>query len=477
MKRQLITYIMAAFSAAAILSCNKEAALDSIGSDTERTVLLTATIDAPTKAVSIDESKVVCTWEVGEKVALVSNQKVISSLEVISVDGNEAQLSGKVKGTYAEGDPMTLYYGGTDYDYSGQTGTAESAVSRAYMTAQTSIKTRSQDGKTLTLESVTMKHQQVYMGLTFYNGAERVNVKSVVITAGGKNIVKTRKPLATSPTDTLTTYGEELFTMAIEGGQDTFYFALRDTTTTDNINAYDRVYKLEIITESNDTYTGSVAAPFFSDIGNYFTDSKVILERLSPVIDAPTIHSSINYDGLKHDFIDKPAKVNPGATALYCVSDSAPSVNYEGWSETIPSGDNLGSYKVWYMVLGGEYYEDILPTKVGTTVIRAVGTTIEPPKAIGNLVANGHSQALVTPGYVMVNDTPILGADLEYYVTTADNYTPNGNEDSWSTVIPTGNATTPTTYFVWYRFRGSEYVQAVGINSRQTRVEVTMTYS
>ena len=470
MKRKLITYILAAFYAAAILSCNKEAALDSIGSDTECTVLLTATIDAPTKAVSIDESKVVCTWEVGEKVALVFNQKVISSLEVISVDGNEAQLSGKVKGTYAEGDLMTLYYGGTDYDYSGQNGTAESAVSRAYMTAQTSIKTRSQDGKTLTLGSVTMVHQQAYMGLTFYKGAERVNVKSVVITAGGENIVKTRKPLATSPTDTLTTYGgEQHFTMAFEGGQDTFYFALRDTTTTDNINANHHVYTLEIITESNDTYTGSVAAPFFSDIGNYFTDSKVILERLSPVITVPTNYSSINFDGLPHNLII-PAEVMPGATVLYCVSSSAPSS--DAWSETIPSGTNLGTYKIWYKVDGGDDYENILPTLLGTTVIRAVGTTIEPPTAIQNLVANGSFQYLVTPGCVKVNNTPILSANVEYYVNTTDT-APDGSESSgWSTAIPTRSDA--GIYYIWYRFPGSEYVDPVDIGGP---VQVTIASS
>jgi len=455
MKRQLITYILAAFCAAAILSCNKEKVIDVVGPDSECTILLTATIDASTKGVSIDESKVVCTWEVDDAVKLVLNKEVISTLKVISVDGNKAQLSGKVKGTYAANadTPMTLYYGGTEYDYSGQTGTAESAVSKAYMTAKTYIKTRSADGKTLTLESVEMKHQQAYIGLTFYKGAERVNVKSVVITGGGANIVKTRKPLATEPADTLTIYGDTKFTMTSEGGQDAFYFALRDTTTRNN-PAPDHKYTLKILTASNDEYTGIVAAPYFGDNGNYFTDSKVILERLSPVITAPTIYSSIKYDGFPHNLIT-PAEVRSGVTVEYCVSDTYPTDNYEGWSTSIPTRVDMGSYKVWYKVAGGDDYESILTTNVGTTVIRAEDyATIVPPTSLGNFTYSATSHQLVNPGYLKVNDST-TGPDLEYFVKTNSIDPPASNDPSWSTTIP--EKTNAGTYYIWYRQPGNQY--------------------
>ena len=363
MKRQIITYILAAFCATAILSCNKEAAVDTIGPDTERTVLLEASIDASTKAVGIDESKVVCTWEIGDTVALVHNNTRISVLKVISVsDDNKAQLSGKVKGAYNEGTEMKLYYGGTDYDYSSQTGTAASAVSKAYLQATTVIE--SQDGKTLTLESVTMAHQQAYMGLSFYIGADPVKVKSVVITDGGSNIVKTH-PLVGSETTYST--DPDLFTvtaLAAEG-QEVFFFALRDNTS----DAHD--YKLKITIPSVQTdkvYTGTVAAPLSSSNGNYFTDSKVILERLSPVITAPAVYSHITYDGLPHDLIT-PAVVRPGAIAYYCVSNAAPDDNTV-WSESITRGISIGTYKVWYKVSGGPDYENILTTKVGTVNIQ-----------------------------------------------------------------------------------------------------------
>ena len=359
MKRQLITYTLAAFCATAILSCNKETAIDTIGPDTERTVLLEASIDASTKAVGIDESKVVCTWEVGEQVALVCGNAVISTLKVISVDGNKAQLSGKVKGSYNVNTPMSLYYGGTSYDYSAQNGTAASAVSKAYLQAATKI--LSQDGKTLILESVTMAHQQAYMGLSFYMGAEPVKVKSVEVTDGGSSIVKTLALGESAPT----TYGTDHFTVTApsEAGQEAFYFALRDNKS----EAHE--YTLTITASDSKVYTGKVTAPRSSDNGNYFTDSKVILARLSPVITAPAVYSHINYDGLPHDLIT-PAVVRPGAIVKYCVSDSAPSDNFAGWSESVPRGINTGTYKVWYKVSGAPDYENILITKVGTVTIQ-----------------------------------------------------------------------------------------------------------
>lgn len=361
MKPQLITYIQAAFCALAIISCNKETAVDSMDPDGEYTVFLEASIDASTKAVDIDQSKVVCTWKVGEQVTLVHNNAVISTLKVISVDGKKAQLSGKVKGAYNVNTQMYLYYGGTSYDYSDQTGTAASAVSKAYLQATTEIK--SQSGKTLTLKSVTLAHQQAYMGLSFYMGAVPVKVKSVEVTDGGSSIVKSLDLGESDPT----TYGTgtDHFTVTdpSDAGQEVFYFALRD------INSDAHEYTLKITTASDKEYTGTVAAPLSSSNGNYFTDSKVILERLSPVITAPAVYSHITYDGLPHDLIT-PAVVRPGAIVKYCVSSSAPADDYAGWSESIPREISIGTYQVWYKVSGAPDYENILTTKVGTVAIQ-----------------------------------------------------------------------------------------------------------
>jgi len=366
MKRQIITYILAAFCAAAILSCNKEATNDSIGSDTECTVLLTASIDASTKAVNIDESKVVCTWAVGDTVALVHDNARISVLKVISVNGNQAQLSGTVKGSYAVEAKMKLYYGGTFYDYTNQTGTEASAVSKAYLQADTKVESVSTDRKTLKLESTTMEHQQSYIGLKFYKVSSLVKVDSVVIKKGGDVIVKTI-PLVGEPTY----YGDEKFVVKsqLAGGQEIFYFALRDTSI-----AVGHEYDLEISEHGEpNKYYGKVKAPARS---NYFEFSEVVLDRqgiwLSPVITAPTVYAYIEYDGLPHNLVT-PAVVQPGATVYYCVKpDLTQPVNPDNWTwtTTIPSKTEVGGYDVWYKVDGGSNYEDILATKVGNAYIR-----------------------------------------------------------------------------------------------------------
>jgi len=461
MKRQLIIYILAAFCATAIISCNKERAVDSIGPDNEYTVLLTASIDASTKAVSIDESKVVSTWEVGEKVDLVYRDTIISTLDVISVSGDKAQLSGKVRGGYEIDAPMKLYYGGTSYDYSDQTGTVSSAISKAYLQAETKI--ASKEGKTLTLESVQLKHQQAYMSLTFYNyysvdttpaKVKSVKIVDVLDTQGDPYstlIVKSHALGVVDPSYYDYSQEGDRFMVSSSEGQESFFFALNDTSVVN-----DHFYTLEIITADDKSYTGKVAAP--KGAGNYFADTKVILEKSSPVITPPTIYANINYDGLAHNLII-PGEVQPGAIISYIVSASAPKTTDNGWSTAVPQATQPGGYDVWYKVSGGTYYESILPTKIGTTIIKALTAVIVPPTS-RNPVYNGTAQELVNAGYVTVDSSPIIGASLEYYLTTDYDYTPTGAENNWSTDIPKGIEPNDA-YYIWYRFPGNIYLSPV----------------
>ena len=461
MKRQLFTYILAAFCATAILSCNKEAANDSIAPDAECTVLLSASIDASTKAVGFDESKVVCTWTVGDTVKLVrdNDAKIISKLIVTSVDGDKAQLSGQLRGSYGlTGTNMSLYYGGTCYDYSGQDGTVESAASKAYLKAATKID--SLVGKTFYLHDAVMKHQQSYMGLSFYRGGTPLKVHSVAITAGGQNIIR-RHPHDSSD---VAIYGANPFIVKSQStfGQEVFYFALSDTTTN---SITDHKYELEIMTitantPTNDTtvYKGTVGPANLK--GNYFVDTKVLLQRVSSVITAPTVYSYMNYDGLPHNLVI-PAVLQPGAIAFYGVSNLVDSVPSDSeWSTLVPTRIDPGSYTVWYKVEGGDFYDDILPTKVGTTFIRPMEvTTIDLPSvATGLHPYDATSQALINnDGVVKVGTTPVIGAELQYYVKKKEGATdptpPTGEEATgWSSTIP--ERIDAGEYHIWCRYLG-----------------------
>ena len=459
MKRQLFTYILAAFCATAILSCNKEAANDSIAPDDECTVLLSASIDASTKAVGFDESKVVCTWTVGDTVKLVrdNDAKIISKLIVTSVDGDKAQLSGQLRGSYGlTGTNMSLYYGGTCYDYSGQDGTVESAASKAYLKAATKID--SLVGKTFYLHDAVMEHQQSYMGLSFYRGGTPLKVHSVAITEGGQNIIR-RHPHDSSD---VAVYGTNPFIVKSQStvGQEVFYFALSDTTTN---SILDHKYELEIMTitantPTNDTtvYKGTVTPANLK--GNFFADAKVILERVSPVITAPSVYPEIYYDGLHLNLVN-PAVLQPGAIAEYGVS-TVPDVVPTVWSTSIPTRTDVGSYIVWYKVEGGDYYDNILPTMVGATYIKTVsGTTIQLPTGVSGLYYNCTAQTLLySDGKVWVNSS-VVSTDLEYYVKEmpldSDPPTPPTGDEAtgWSSVIPKG--TQAGEYYIWCRYNGN----------------------
>ena len=308
--------------------------------------------------------------------------------------------------------------------------------------------------------------------LSFYHGDQRVKVKSVAITDGGDEIVKTH-PL----NDVETTYGStEHFVVESEAalGQEVFYFALRD-----NFSAPHK-YELEIttITEKlpkNDTtvYKGKLAVPGLS--GNYFADSKVILVRLSPVITAPTVYSYVYYDGNPHNLIT-PAVLQPGATAYYGVS-TLPEVVPTEWNPSIPMRTEEGSYTVWYKVDGGRDYENILPTRVGTTLIKPMdATTIDLPSAITGLVYNAAEQTLVNnDGVVKVNGAPIVGAKLEYYMKFNDSTAPTGSESTgWSEDLPKG--TNAGAYYIWCRYLGDGlYQPAMSTTYREVVIKLPIT--
>lgn len=480
MKRQLFTYILAAFCATAILSCNKEAANDSIAPDDECTVLLSASIDESTKAVSIDEGKVVSSWAIGDTLTLIrdSDSKIISKLYVISVNGNEAQLSGKVRGSYEIKDTdLTLYYGDNayNYDYSGQTGTVQSAVSKAYLKAATQID--SLVGKTFYLHDAVMEHQQSYMGLSFYRGGTPLKVKRVTIKEGGKFIVKTH-PLGGGETY----YGDDHFIVESPDnyGQEVFYFALKDTAV---VNTHD--YELEITTvidPSTDpittkVYKGTASVP--GPTGNYFADAKILLERVSPVITAPTVYPAINHDGLPHNLVI-PAVLQPGAIAEYGVS-TIPEMLPTVWSTSIPTRTETGSYTIWYRVDGGDYYDDILETMVGTTFIKPTSNvTIVLPTPAATHIYNGNPYDLLTsPASVQVDGSPII-ATVEYFVRKDSAVPPTGDEETgWSSAYPP-QRTDPGVYYIWCRYLGDSslgYLPAMAgpVSVTINKISITLT--
>ena len=122
MKRQIFSYVLAAACTIAAVSCNLDQEIELLDPNQEREVVITANIgEEPfSRAVSVSGEAIATTWSESDQVALVYENKVISTLRVASIKGASAQLVGTVKGAYPKDTPFTLYYGGTSYTYYGQ---------------------------------------------------------------------------------------------------------------------------------------------------------------------------------------------------------------------------------------------------------------------------------------------------------------------------------------------------------------------
>ncbi len=127
------------------------------------------------------------------------------------------------------------------------------------------------------------------------------------------------------------------------------------------------------------------------------------------------------------------ALVTAGATddgALYYSM-----TNTEGsWTLSVPTATDVGSYTVYYKVIGDAYHNDIDPILVEVTINKADSSVTAAPTA-NTLKYTGSAQALVTAG--------TADGGTMYYST--DNST-------WSEDIPT--ATSTGTYTVYYKVVG-----------------------
>ena len=512
MKRLTIShYILAAVSAAALLfasSCTREPETtpDEFIQEAAYDVVLTASIaanDPATRGVTVSPESVTCTWSEGDLVDLVYQGTIITQLSVASISGNSAQLVGKVWGAYPSGTTMTLYYGGHDYDYSGQNGTKASAEARAYLKAD--ITTVTQANKILTLSSVELKHQQAYFELSFRDGPDQLKVKSVEVT-GTDHIIKSK---TIGPNGSTTYYSNisegEHFTVTAPSaeGLSTVYFVISDdgtypttptyTFTIKDIadNTYTKEYKLD---GENNVITPDLNKSLKIENGTYHS-GEWILDRQTPVVTAPVAQYVI-WDGVSHELVTpgqltyggQPAE---GAVVEYYVhaeplgntaadtstfSPFNPSATVT-WSTDVPTATEPGDFYVWYRIKGGVNFDDIdplpavreLPATTMPAVIDKRTLDVTAPVGVAGLVYTGSAQALVIPGSLRdhLSEEFNPGLEIKYYVQyvapagpapTA----PTGAETTgWSAEIPYG--TSAGNYYVYYKVDGGAHYHDVAV--------------
>lgn len=451
MKHYFAFFLVTVFCIATVISCNKSPEED--GGQQELNVLLTAAIGTQSRAVTVSSEAVAANWEKGDELALVYQGSVLTTLRVTSIDGPLAQLSGKVKGAYPTGTAFTLYYGGTDYRYSGQEGTPESASLRGYMKADVSIER--QDNKNLVLGPVTLAHQQAYFELRFRYGPDLIPVKK--LTVSGSDRIVSSHPLG-GDSVCYSGSGDDVFTVS-PAGLTTVYFALCDESSATT----PRAYRFEVTGMDGHVYTAHTKdMPVAIRNGNYFS-GEWVLDKQTPSVTTPTALHDIVYDGEPHELLSGaglvmqgtiPAK---GAWMQYYVAyqdlDATSEVDAPdadaAWGDALPRGTEPGRYFIWYRVAGGEYFFDgaITPVAEAPATIIKRTPSITAPSPVSDLRYTGSAQALITPGGVL--DGQNLTGQLMQYLVTADATAPEANAPDWSEDIPYRVAAGD--YYVWYK--------------------------
>ena len=151
------------------------------------------------------------------------------------------------------------------------------------------------------------------------------------------------------------------------------------------------------------------------------------IAKATPTVTAPTAKTGLAYNGAAQ------ALVNAGSTTGGTMEYSLDGATY---STTIPSATNVGTYTVYYRVVGNANYNDVAAQTVSVTIAASQSAVATAPTVKAGLVYNGSAQALINAG-------------------TATNGTMQYSSDgtTFSTTIPTG--TNAGSYNVWYMVKGN----------------------
>ena len=153
------------------------------------------------------------------------------------------------------------------------------------------------------------------------------------------------------------------------------------------------------------------------------------------------VANTLTYDGQAKELVT--AGEAKGGTMQYAIGKSKTSMPTSGWSESIPTSTDAGTYFVWYKAKGDSSHTNSVPKCVTVTIEKAPSTvTIEPTVEIKTLISSGEPQELITAGEA-------AGGTMQYAVGTSESTAP---DDGWSAEIPTG--TDPGTYYIWYKVVG-----------------------
>ena len=233
-------------------------------------------------------------------------------------------------------------------------------------------------------------------------------------------VIKPMATLVTAPTPRTLTYtgaAQELVTAGVASGG-TMQYSLDGTSystaipTGTDAGSYTVYYK--VVGDANHTDTNPATV-------------SVTISKAAAAVTTPPTPKTLTYTGSAQQLVT--AGVASGGTMQY-------SLNGTSYSTTIPTGTNIGSYTVYYKVVGDANHTDTEPVTISVTISKATAAvTIAPTPNI--LTYTGSEQELITEGVA-------FGGTMQYSL----------DGTNYSTTIPT--ATNAGTYTVYYKVEGDE---------------------
>lgn len=213
------------------------------------------------------------------------------------------------------------------------------------------------------------------------------------------------------------------FTVKAEGGEGTGAVTYTVTNGMDVISIDGNT--ATILKAGTATITATKAADV--DYNEATATLTVTVSKADPTVTVTPV-SGLTYTGQPQDLV---TGTTSSGTLVYSLTGG------NDYTAEIPTGTAVGSYTVWYKVLGNENYNDTQPASVSVTIGKVAATVTKAPETVTGLTYDGQSHTLVTAGTAD-------GGEIQYSTDGSNYYTD----------IPTG--TNAGDYSVWYKVVGDE---------------------
>ena len=247
------------------------------------------------------------------------------------------------------------------------------------------------------------------------------------------SIEKANGSVTIAPSANSLTYNETAQSLVSDGfGTGTILYKLDEgewetnVPTAMNAGNYTVYYKAEESENYLESNSGSVSAS---------------IAKITPVVSAPTAMQGLVYTTAPQ------ALIYAGSTNYGVIQYSLDNTNY---STSIPSGTSVGSYTVYYKVVGNSNVNDVAAQSLSVTISNAQGIVTTAPTAIAELVYSNTNYALVIAG----SGTGTMMYKLD--------------STEWSTSIPSGN--NASVYTVYYKAAASDNYDESPVGSLQVEI-------